>query len=94
MAGASRCSHCGAGLPASPPGSLSTAGMVGLGCLALGFGSIGTCSLLPVVFSLFNPHTFSALAASYILPGAVASYLAILCARRILESIRSRRDRS
>jgi len=92
MLDASHCPHCGTRLAAGTP-ALSIASTILLAMGALIFGSVGTCSLLGIVSALFTPHGFSALAASFLLPGAVASYLAILCVRPILESVRSRRDR-
>lgn len=86
------CWWCGQSLLAGPQ-PLSVAAMILLSLGALIFGSVGTCSLLGIVSALFTPRGFSALAASFLLPGAVASYLAILCVRRILESMRARREK-
>ncbi len=92
----SHCPNCGARLSSSSPGTLSTVGMGCLGFLALGLGGFGTCSLIFSVPSLFSRRSdgeMDSLLWIFLVLGAGASYLAILCVRRIIEAIRARRDK-
>lgn len=81
--------------PGSAP--LSVAGMVVVGILALFLGGMGTCSLVGGVSMLLSPSG----AREYLVPiflmcalyGAATSGLSILCVRRILDSIRARRNK-
>ncbi len=92
MLDASHCPRCGTRLAAGTP-ALSIAGMIGLGLLALLLGGFGTCSLFVSVPSLFTHTEPRELIWLIFALGAGASFLAIQCVRRILESVRSRRDR-
>ena len=96
VAGTVHCPACGLRLaPGSDP--MSVASMVGLGILTLILGGFGTCSLLGGVSVLLSPSGARASLAWFFLTctlfGAVTLYLAILCVRRVLESMRQRREK-
>lgn len=92
VAGAVHCSACGLRL-ALGSAPLDVAGMVVVGIVALVVGSMGTCSLLGGIPLLLSPRGDKAFVWPILLFGAGASYLAILCVRRILESVRVRREK-
>lgn len=95
LLGATHCPHCGHKMArGSEPAGVLT--MIVLGIGALLFGGFGTCSLLFSVPSLLTPSSFNelgGLAWMLLALGAGASWIAIMCVRRIVQSIRERRSR-
>lgn len=88
----SLCPHRGLRL-APVPDTITLASIARLGMLALLMGGLGTCSLLACVPWLLSPRGGKMFLLPMLLFGAMTSHLAILCAKRILESVRARREK-